>query len=118
MGEHLSWRGKACGKKHAGPDDGMKLQDVLPDHMHISGPKALKGVIASQAPDARKIIEERIKPHIDDPRLALHWNGNAPGELTTCDAKISKTLTYDVFDFGSPAWRLNKIRVFVLNISK
>ena len=119
--EHLLGQGQIQRHQENGPVDGVETQNVLADHVHVTGPVfaellrllliGLVGIIA-QGGD---IVGQGIQPHVGHV-LGIHVHGNAPGKGATGHAEILQTRLQEIVDhFLFPRLGLNELGV-VLNV--
>jgi hypothetical protein len=88
--EALEERKARC-TQHGGPEDAVRLQDVLGHHVFDAAPALLKGRIIGIA-EAREVVDERIEPHVADVVL-VEGKLDAPFEtrFRTRDAEVLET---------------------------
>ena len=96
--------------QHRGPDDGMKARDVLADHVQVGGPPAFEHFLVRAEADGRRVIDERIEPHIDDTG-GIERQRNAPRLPRAADGDVGQPAFDETQDLVPADVRLQKMRM-------
>ena len=114
MAKHLGGQGQIQSHQHGRPDDGVETQNLLADHVDVSGPVLIKVVVGiviiAQCGD---VVGKCIDPHIDGV-LGVKRNLDAPGNAGTGYTGILQALLDEGDHLVFAGSGLDEIRVLVI----
>ena len=114
MAKHLGGQGQIQSHQHGRPDDGVETQNLLADHVDVSGPVLIKVVVGiviiAQCGD---VVGKCIDPHIDGV-LRVKRNLDAPGNAGTGYTGILQALLDEGDHLVFAGSGLDEIRVLVI----
>src|SRR4029434_3260722 len=97
------------------PINGGEANDIFADEMQIRGPHAARFVI--RAAYCAQISGERVKPHVKYMGF-FPRNGNTPANCGARNAEILQAAFHEGDNFVLPAFGLNEIGVFLVEVEK